>query len=288
MFDLPIDAIKLIQTFVENKRNEWSDRYPNRILREDVFSILDEMENCIVVYYPIEDRDNNGFHYTGIPDSTGKELHFVYINTHQTIEKQVFTAAHELGHVLCIDDRIIQQLGLNDSEESREGIINRFAAELMIPEESFRAKLKSLLVLEKQGKVGQDNVQITASRLIRVIVSLMDHFLVPYKSIIYRFKELGYFRDEISVKLMLGEGGISADSIEKAREEAVRDSGFVRFQKPTERKWIDKLPELLDIVEKRRLLPDQKIDGLRKAFDLLPPSEDQQTEKTVILNKSEG
>lgn len=288
MIELSRETTGKIKAFVDTKREEWSSRYPNIILREDVFSILDEVENCKVIYYPIQDKENNGFHYTGIPDSAGKELHFVYINTHQTIEKQVFTAAHELGHVLRVDEEIIQQLSLDSSEELRERIINRFAAELMIPEGPFRSKLDSLMSSEEQTNNGKKNVQITAARLINVIVSLMDYFLVPYKSIIYRFKELGYFRDDTAVHLMLGESGISKDAIEKARDEAVRDSGFFRFQKPTEKKWIDKLPELLDIAEKEHLLSDQKIGMLRAHFDLLPPSEDQQTERTVVINKSEG
>ena len=288
MVELSSETIQQIKAFVDAKRTDWSNDYPNTILREDVFSILDDVENCIVVYYPTNDKENNGFHYTGIPDSTGNELHFVYINTHQTIEKQVFTAAHELGHVLRVDDMIIQQLGLTSSEELRERIINRFAAELMIPEEPFRAKLDSLMDSECQDQNDQNSVQITAYRLIKVIVGLMDHFLAPYKAIVYRFKELGYFVDDSSVKLMLGDGGISADVIEKVRDIAIRDCGLVRFQNPTDKKWINELPELLDKAEKGHLLSPQKIKTMRESFMLSPPYEDRQAEKTVVLNKVEG
>lgn len=56
------------------------------------------------------------------------------INTNNTIEKQVYIAAHELGHVWKIDEKVLAKC---DGNIDSEAIINRFAAELLMPAELF-------------------------------------------------------------------------------------------------------------------------------------------------------
>ena len=68
-----------------------------------------------------------------------------------------------------------------------EAIINRFAAELLMPSEIF----KKFFLLECaknniHGGTVEDKV------LIKIIVFLMNTFMVPYKAIIYRIEEIGY------------------------------------------------------------------------------------------------
>ena len=70
-------------------------------------------------------------------DICGNENTFVYINTAQTIEKQVFTAAHELGHIWGIDELISSSSTTMSSFDGKEKITNRFAAELLMPEQIF-------------------------------------------------------------------------------------------------------------------------------------------------------
>lgn len=93
---LPQNVVEFIVQFILEKRQsvELITKFPNPILRSDVLELLDVY--CTVVYYPKENESNNGFHVTGILDRLGNEKHFVYINTNQTIDKQIFTAAHEL------------------------------------------------------------------------------------------------------------------------------------------------------------------------------------------------
>ena len=57
------------------------------MLREDVLDLLDKF--CTVVYFPLENEENNGFHMTGIPLADGSKHNFVFINTAQTISWQV-------------------------------------------------------------------------------------------------------------------------------------------------------------------------------------------------------
>ena len=82
------------------------DVFPIPCLRDDVFEVLNRY--CTVIYYPSEDSSNRGFHVKEYLIHNGKEQNFVFINTSQTLEKQVFTAAHELGHIWQIDKDILQ------------------------------------------------------------------------------------------------------------------------------------------------------------------------------------
>ena len=105
---LPKDVVKEIIAYKEQKwrENDLSPRFPNVIIKDNILNILDLF--CTVLYYPLEDEKNNGFHLTGLPNRKGQEQHFVFINTAQSLEKQVFTAAHELGHIWEVDEHIIE------------------------------------------------------------------------------------------------------------------------------------------------------------------------------------
>ena len=131
------EMVSAIKAFIQKKKKDDKllDRFPNTILRDDVLKILEQY--CTVVFYPFENEKNNGFHITGIPDRKGTEQHFVFINTAQSEEKQVFTAAHELGHVWEVDKKVEEETGAKLSPQMRECVINRFAAELLMPEDHF-------------------------------------------------------------------------------------------------------------------------------------------------------
>ena len=96
---LPNQVETCIQQLIKQKFQEENLQsiFPNRLLREDVLDLLDRY--CTVVYYPLENEENNGFRVKDIPFANGSCHDFVFINTAQTLEKHVFTAAHELGHI---------------------------------------------------------------------------------------------------------------------------------------------------------------------------------------------
>jgi len=260
---IPLDAeiIKAINEFIADKFNEeLRKEFPNRILREDVLDLLGKY--CHVVYYPLDNEDNNGFHMTGITCKTGEELHIVYINTAQTIEKQVITAAHELGHVWNVDNYIEEKCGKSLTDDVKEHIINRFAAELLIPKQEFLDSYNS-----KLNKYRKPEGKITVLNMLRVIAALMNQFFVPLKSIVYRCQELGRFSEK-TVRLLLGQDKISQSKIDKAMQIIFQENGYLEFQKPTQKKWIDGLAELLERAEQSKTLSETKIKNLREKFDL--------------------
>lgn len=272
---LPEKSIRVIKNLILSRfeQDNLKASFPNPLLREDVLALLDQY--CTVVYFPLEDEENNGFHIK-IPDAYGKERHFVYINTAQTIEKQAFTAAHELGHIWKVDQLVAEQCGLSLDEELGEQIINRFAAELLIPEEWFR----QLYVQEYQKWQTADR-RIVIRDMLKVIVTLMDQFFAPFKSIVYRCWELHYI-DESTRNLLLGETHtLLKETIDTVVQEIIRDNGYTQFQTPTRKKSINGLAELLNRAEMQGDVSQDKIDHLRSLFDLRPPVTDEQIDELL-------
>lgn len=260
---LPIEVEHSLKSFIDNKFEEDNlrDFFQNSLLRDDVLELLDRY--CTVVYYPLENEGNNGFHVTEVPFVDGTRHNFVFINTAQTIEKQVFTAAHELGHIWNVDEYVIRELGLEASTEMRELIINRFAAILLIPYENFstavRAGLKAL--------GNNDGKTITFENLLKLVVTLMNQFYVPMKAIVLRLVETSFFKSDFA-KLFLGYDKIPEEFFTQRVKELVIEMGYTKFIHPSRKKWIEGLAEKLDIAERESLVSSSKIAHMREKFDL--------------------
>lgn len=267
---LPMDYEISIKKCIDQQFSEHKvrDSFPNPLLREDVLELLDRF--CTVVYFPLDrDEENNGFHITDIPFADGSMHNFVFINTAQTMEKQVFTAAHELGHIWNVDKFVIEDLQLTEtgtSDDLNERIINRFAAILLMPEENFKTSVEAGL-REYRNADGR----ITILNLLKVIVNLMNQFFVPMRSVILRLVELNLFSPKVADEL-LGDSRISKEAIEQLVQALISEFGYIKFQTPSMKKWIEGLAENLDKAEKNHLLPQEKINHIRERFELKPSS----------------
>lgn len=156
----------------------------NKIIKDDIFRLLEK--ECRVLYYPIESDEICAF-YKKVDNKK-----FVYINTAIPFEKQVFAAAHELAHILGVaGDRseVLQSEVVGDytdgnesleTRENIENIANRFAAEFLVQTNILKNELD-------KRKCEKDKIDLCA------IINLMDLFLVPYKTIVRRIYEIGYF-----------------------------------------------------------------------------------------------
>lgn len=68
--------------------------------------------------------------------ASGKPV--IYINPNESIERQRFTAFHELGHYVLghgDSDRVPYRIGTPKSFDPKESEANRFAAEMIMPQE---------------------------------------------------------------------------------------------------------------------------------------------------------
>lgn len=173
------ETVKVIQQFVEQKRKQ--ENIVNQVIRDDVFALLER--HCIVLYYPLEDHKIEGCHIIK-PLGAGEEQ-FVFINTTKAVQEQTWTAAHELGHVWKIDRYVKDKLNRPDLDS--EALVNRFAAELLLPELIFRAEIQQRL-----QEYGYSGPAMSTEIMVRLVTYLMNYFCTPYKAVIRRFIELDY------------------------------------------------------------------------------------------------
>lgn len=271
MYSILSEEIVLkIRKEVEKIKEEY--QIVNPIVRSDIFEILDNI--CVVLRYPLDnDEEANGIHVERW--IKGEKKDFVFINTSNSIEKQIYTAAHELGHVWKIDEKVLAEV---DEIVDSEAIINRFAAELLMPSEIF----KKFFLLECaknniHGGTVEDKV------LIKVIVFLMNTFMVPYKAIIYRIEEIGYIDTFNREKL---------EEIERKNQdlikECIKSGDYQNIFKTEKQKSMSELYNMLEEAEQRELISNTKLESIRGRFDYKksPVIYDDQ-EEIAIINISE-
>ncbi len=182
-------AVKAIQDIISDIKEECIIQ--NTAIKDSIFGILEN--KCTVIYYPLENEKNRGFHIKKIVKNKLED--FVYINTAKPIDEQIFAAAHEFGHIWEVAEKVWKSLEYagKPTEVEEEDITNRFAAELLMPTDAFRnvffAHMAELGI--KAGKVKLDD-------LVRVIVLQMSDFMVPYESVRKRLVETNIIRQEVA------------------------------------------------------------------------------------------
>ena len=111
--------------------------------------------------------------FFGLSACSDIEGAFVLVNTHNiTIERQLFTLAHEIGHLIFhrveYQDTLVEE-GTKAEEKAREQVADYFACHLLVPQGEF----------ERMYALTQD------------IVKLKRHFRVSYLVILNRLAAMG-------------------------------------------------------------------------------------------------
>lgn len=163
------------------------------VIRDDIFRILEDI--CTVLYYPVKD---NIHAFSRLPDKFPNGKIVVFVNTNLTYEKQIFTAAYELAHVLIIKDRPEKFINkktkgtlTKHDEESLHYAANVFASELLVDTDVLKKRL-DLMGINKIDTLTHDH-----------IVKLMDFFIFPYKSMLKRLYMIDFLSKEKFEELML-------------------------------------------------------------------------------------
>jgi len=134
----------------------------------NLFEAVEEI-GLKVLRLPIEQKD-----FFGVSACSATQGAFILINTHHiSIERQLFTLAHEIGHLIFHRDEYRGQLlGSDDRaiEKGREQVADYFASYLLISQVAFDQ--------------ARHNMQNDWRRL-------KAHFRVSYQTILKRFDELG-------------------------------------------------------------------------------------------------
>lgn len=239
--------VNAIQEFIKMKRDE--EHILNVIVRDDVFSILEE--KCQVLYYALDD-DIDGCHIC--KPLNGELRQFVYINTSKVLQEQVWTAAHELGHVWEVD-RYVQDNVANCNEDA-ERIVGRFTAEFLMPPEIFRCEASNRLKSNKYNG-GPLSVEL----MVDLVTYLMNYFCVPAKAIIKRLEEMGNITKE-AIPLYLSRFDASKDFY----DQIIQENQYTRLDKREDVFKIVNLKSDLDYIEKHHLASEKYIQTIRDKF----------------------
>lgn len=230
--------------------------YHEPVIRDDIFKLLRKKGK--VIFYPLpEEPELDGFHVQKVVN--GKLTAFVYINTAKNFEKCIFCGAHELGHIYEVEKEIQKEYPeVQFTIEETDNIMNRFAAELLMPEDKFKEIFhKRIFLLGKKWK------QMTYADLLKTIVALMDYFYVPYKAIVWRLHEIGLFTDA---------GKVEFEEIEKNDREIINsyiyEGKYTRLRTPSNLKSFENLPEYLRKAEEEDIFRREKINRIRMEFDI--------------------
>jgi len=267
------EYVKLILAFLKDCIDKKiAPFYVNKLLRDDVMSILEN--NSIVVYYPLdEDEENNGFLVRGLTLCGESEARdFVFINTAKDTEKQAFAAAHELGHIWGLD-KFFKENGIELDYDADELVMNRFAAELMIPKDQFQEHLNTLL--KKTGtEVSGKGSLVEQSVFFHIVAELMNEFFVPDKAIILRLLELSCIQPSTAEFLIEDLKKTEASIVREHIEKSIQDAGYSKLLRPTNKKWINDLPALLAKAEEKGALTESKIKVMKERFNITQATPD--------------
>lgn len=245
--------VELIPAVIEKVRTDYV--LNNMIIKDDIFGILEK--HCNVVYYPLDDEKNCGFHTKRFVKDKLED--FVYINTAKTIADQVFAAAHELGHVWGVATQVWEQAGEKGKLESKieERIINRFAAELLMPTKEFRRTFQAHM-----EKLALDPNKLRLVDLIHVMVLQMNDYMVPYESVRRRVVETKIISSEIGNNLLKNEEVILP------LVNAFSKDQNTMLDRVTAKKTIPGLRNLIETVERSGQLSLYTISKIKKDFDI--------------------
>lgn len=259
------NTIIAIRNFIAKlKQNPtYSDYFQrNIILRENVFDILELC--CTAIYFPLSDEDNDGFHISYPVKYQDSPAHFVYLNTAKPIEKLIFAAGHELGHIWKVDEVIAS---VTQTSIPAEDLMNRFSAELLMPEEVFKPFAEQLLA-QKVDRL-KDNLFLN---LLGVSAVLMNEFCVPFQAVVRRLWECGKIGKNTVNLLLHGPEkmpeGMYASFLEDFLRVCKENDGYGRIGIITEKKSIPGFAQLLQDAENSHKISPLQIAELRKQFDI--------------------
>jgi Zn-dependent peptidase ImmA (M78 family)/DNA-binding XRE family transcriptional regulator len=115
--------------------------------------------------------------FFGLSACSADQGAFVLVNTHSdtdeiSIERQLFTLAHEIGHLIFhrgeYQDSLLEE-GSKEEEKAREAVADCFASHLLMSQAEFEQVLQ----------------------LTRSLLDLKQHFRVSYKTVLKRLEAMG-------------------------------------------------------------------------------------------------
>lgn len=178
--------MKGIERIIQDKANLLRHQYDlGNYCGRSIFDIIEKLEiersNPLLFRLPFKNDELSGF--VGYKNNRFA----IYTNTNNTLGYEIFTAAHEIYHIVenaltvkeqVIIQEIVSKDGVNKAEKS-EILADVFAAELLMPKKDMSKEYDRLL--NKHGLSTADEA---------IIVILQQKYFVGYKAITKRLREI--------------------------------------------------------------------------------------------------
>ncbi|MBQ4260148.1 MAG: ImmA/IrrE family metallo-endopeptidase [Lachnospiraceae bacterium] len=222
-------------------------RKGNDVIGTQIFSILSLFAR--VIYYPLGKDAPWGFtRIKGSENDINQEKPFVAINTSIPEDCQVFAAAHELYHIWFeqTPDVLPADLLNEQDKEINERKANRFAAEFLVDQ---------VLLNQEMNLYGIKEITIKG------ILQLCELFVVPYRTMVKRLREIERISDEKMMELLME----TEESIGQYRKKY----SFV-LRDPDERIVMNNLIELAVNAYEKEYITFEKLEYLLDLSKLTP------------------
>lgn len=158
--------------------------YPNVPIGNDIRLLL-EKKDILLCEYPFSDA--NGTHtYGNITWFKTDEdtITFIGLNTSSFYDEQIFAIAHEIYHYTTQSGKAYTP-DMEYEDKTIEKQADRFAAELLLPEEALKTA-----VMETIGC--SDMRLVSEAKLLRLIARIQCDWWLPFQAIVNRLLEEGF------------------------------------------------------------------------------------------------
>jgi len=137
---------------------------------ETIHDIAGLLESCGIKVYPLN-LVSDGFFGLSVAEDDGGPAVIVNVWERISVERWIFSAAHELGHLLLhLDAYNIEEIAEDDAQETEANV---FASHFLMPEEAFKSEWDDTSGLPFVSRV------LKVKRI----------FQVSYKTVLYRLSE---------------------------------------------------------------------------------------------------
>lgn len=155
----------------------------------DIMMILDKL-GIVLFEYPIMPQGDRPAFSAALTyyEYEGKELVFIGLNTADYYDKQIFALSHELYHYFKKTGSHISRLE-ETPDTLTEMQANRFSAEFLLPEKSFKHN-----IFREFGTISLEKTP--QKTILRFIARQQCTWWLPYRSIVRRLEEINAINQE--------------------------------------------------------------------------------------------
>ena len=232
-------------------------------IANDIFTILEKL-NIKLLEYPIKSEGNRPAFSADImySEESDQKLTFIGLNTADFFDKQIFAIAHELYHFYIKSGSHLSRPD-DDENNTIEVKANRFAAELLLPENVLKR-----IVLDEFRMSTLHHIHL--NKLMRFIARLHCTWWLPYRSLVKRLHEIRAITANQYAELYeVNERELNGKFGKIGR--AINEEVFLKLNKPTLN--IGTSPNEIEIIIRNyedNLIDEDKFEETLRLFNRAP------------------